>query len=161
MRIFPEMCASTSWPLSRATRNMALGSGSVTFPSRTIASSLGFGSGRPFRGASGDENLLIGAGGARTRGPFGPTDQVIGGGPRRQLRCQAPRSGEREDLGAVLGDGDGVLEVGAELAVGGDDRPPVGEDPGLGGADVDHGLDGEDVADPELGSSPGIAVVGH
>src|SRR3712207_213927 len=43
MRIFPEMCASTSWPLSSSTRNMALGRGSVTLPSSTIASSLGFG----------------------------------------------------------------------------------------------------------------------
>src|SRR5918998_2612966 len=47
MRIFPEMWASTSWPLSSSTRNMALGSGSVTLPSSTIASSLGFGSAGP------------------------------------------------------------------------------------------------------------------
>src|SRR5687767_5479067 len=37
------MWASTLWPFSSSTRNMALGSGSTTVPSRTIASSLGFG----------------------------------------------------------------------------------------------------------------------
>src|SRR3954447_8497441 len=45
MRIFPEMCARTLWPFSSSTRNMAFGSGSTTVPSRTIASSLGLGSG--------------------------------------------------------------------------------------------------------------------
>src|SRR3954454_19333923 len=41
MRIFPEMCASTLWPFSSSTRNMALGSGSTTVPSTRIVSSLG------------------------------------------------------------------------------------------------------------------------
>src|SRR5215468_2922076 len=42
IRIFPEMCASTLWPpLSRTTRNMALGSGSMTVPSTSMASSFG------------------------------------------------------------------------------------------------------------------------
>src|SRR3954471_6741199 len=45
MRIFPEMWASTLWPFSSSTLNMAFGSGSMTVPSRTIASSLGLGSG--------------------------------------------------------------------------------------------------------------------
>src|SRR4029079_13121384 len=44
MRIFPEMWASTLWPFSSSTRNMAFGNGSMTVPSRTIASSLGLGS---------------------------------------------------------------------------------------------------------------------
>src|SRR5438552_8992040 len=44
MRIFPEMWASTLWPFSSSTRNMAFGNGSITVPSRTIASSLGLGS---------------------------------------------------------------------------------------------------------------------
>ena len=43
MRIFPEMWASTLCPFSSSTRNMAFGSGSMTVPSRTIASSLGLG----------------------------------------------------------------------------------------------------------------------
>src|SRR5918994_6496594 len=45
MRIFPEMWANTLWPFSSSTRNMALGRGSMTVPSRTIASSLDFGRG--------------------------------------------------------------------------------------------------------------------
>src|SRR5947207_5028840 len=44
MRILPEMWASTLWPFSSSTRNMAFGNGSITVPSRTIASSLGLGS---------------------------------------------------------------------------------------------------------------------
>jgi len=57
MRIFPEMWASTLWPFSNSTRNIAFGSDSTIVPSRTIASSFGFGSGfslllsRGFRGA--------------------------------------------------------------------------------------------------------------
>ncbi len=41
--IFPELCAKTMCPFSSSTLNMALGSGSTTVPSRTIASSLAFG----------------------------------------------------------------------------------------------------------------------
>src|SRR5215207_2194880 len=37
------MCASTLWPLSSSTRNMALGSDSRIVPSSTMASSLGLG----------------------------------------------------------------------------------------------------------------------
>ena len=41
MRIFPEMCARTLWPLSSWTRNIAFGRGSITVPSTSIASSFG------------------------------------------------------------------------------------------------------------------------
>src|SRR5215510_10483843 len=47
MRILPDTWASTLWPLSSSTRNMALGSGSTTVPSTSIASSLAIASGRP------------------------------------------------------------------------------------------------------------------
>src|SRR5580765_1553455 len=40
IRILPDTCASTRWPLSSATRNIALGNGSTTVPSTSIASSL-------------------------------------------------------------------------------------------------------------------------
>src|SRR5215813_1999324 len=46
IRILPDTWASTLWPLSSSTRNMALGSGSTTVPSTSIASSLAM-SGRP------------------------------------------------------------------------------------------------------------------
>src|SRR5918993_3134469 len=45
MRIFPEMWASTLWPFSSSTRNIAFGSDSTIVPSSTMASSLGLGSG--------------------------------------------------------------------------------------------------------------------
>src|SRR3569832_134510 len=41
MRIFPEMCAMILWPLSSATRNIALGSDSCTTPLTSIASPFG------------------------------------------------------------------------------------------------------------------------
>src|ERR1700704_4858364 len=41
MRILPLTCASTRWPLSSSTRNIAFGSGSTTVPSTSIASSFG------------------------------------------------------------------------------------------------------------------------
>src|SRR3989449_10380379 len=40
IRILPETWARTLWPLSISTRNIALGSGSTTLPSTSIASSL-------------------------------------------------------------------------------------------------------------------------
>src|SRR5271155_913894 len=45
IRIFPELCANTLCPFSNSTRNMALGSGSTTVPSSTMAASLGLGRG--------------------------------------------------------------------------------------------------------------------
>ena len=51
-----------------------------------------------------------------------------------------------EDFRAVVGDRDGVFEVGRELAVLGHDAPAVVEHVGLVAADVDHRLDGEDHA---------------
>src|SRR5437870_13666228 len=40
IRILPDTWARTLWPLSISTRNIALGSGSITLPSTSIASSL-------------------------------------------------------------------------------------------------------------------------
>ena len=48
-----------------------------------------------------------------------------------------------EDLRATLGDRDGVLEVGGQAAVLGDDRPIVVEDPGVVAAEGQHRLDGQ------------------
>src|SRR5688500_4913887 len=144
MRIFPEMCASTLWPFSSSTRNMALGRGSMTVPSRTIASSLGFGGVVLLRSPTGaaagrDERSIR----QRADRPWyllpRPTPKGLVGAPRSPWR--ACHSWERQHLGSVIGDGDGVLEVGRELPVGGDDRPAVVEQAGGGAADVDHRLD--------------------
>src|SRR5215470_5210563 len=97
MRIFPETWASTLWPFSSSTRNIAFGSGSTTVPSTSIASSFGMCLGR----------------------------------------------NSREHVGPVVGDGDGVLEVGGQAAVGGHRRPPVVEHPDLPRSERDHGLDGQ------------------
>src|SRR6267143_582414 len=97
MRILPLTCASTRWPLSSSTRNIAFGNGSTTVPSTSIASSFGIALGRD----------------------------------------------SRENVGAVVGDGDGVLEVRGQAAVGGHRRPAVVEHPDLPRPQGDHGLDGQ------------------
>src|SRR5688500_10537727 len=116
---------------------MALGSGSLTVPSSTIASSLGLG-----RWSLRD----------RTAG------LAYGIPPRRSGARRANGtdyqthglSGHREDLGTVVGDGDGVLPVGGKRPVGRHDAPAVVQHPGARPAHVDHGLHGEDVAGAEL-----------
>src|SRR5262245_58891406 len=82
MRIFPEMWANTLWPFSSSTRNMAFGSGSMTVPSRTIASSFGFGRDRPpvskrARRPSGKRRRPTGLGHAERREQPRPTDYAI------------------------------------------------------------------------------------
>src|SRR3989304_8238357 len=101
IRILPDTWASTRCPFSSSTRNMALGRGSTTVPSPSIASSL-----------------------------------VIRSSHRR------PRLHARQDLWAVLRDGDGVLEVSGQAAVLGDRRPAVFEDADLPGSHGHHRLPG-------------------
>src|SRR5207302_8475766 len=135
MRIFPEMCASTLWPFSSSTRNMAFGSGSTTVPSTRMASSLGFARGNHLRFSN------------RER-PAGRSSQTAKYKPdraRRRSRSPMRSLGEGEDFGAVVGHGDRVLEVVRGRTVPGQHRPAVVEGLGLGLALVDHGLDGQDV----------------
>src|SRR5215218_8401976 len=125
------MCASTLCPLSNSTRNCVLGSASVTVPSTSMTSSLA-------------KDLLFSSSYkmAETKqisyhvGPAAPTEE------RRSLSAGAPVLRQHE--GTVLCNGDGVLEVGREGAVGRVDGPPVP----LAEADIvvaerDHGLYGE------------------
>src|SRR5688572_15746781 len=115
------MWANTLWPFSSSTRNMAFGRGSVTVPSSTIASSLGLARvglldcrddrpGRPVHRArataywtQGRRVML-----ARARRRSNSTSARRAAGACGPLTI-AGRSGKGEDLGAVLGDGDGVL----------------------------------------------------
>src|SRR5437763_16195474 len=102
MRIFPEMCASTLWPFSSSTRNMAFGSGSKTVPSTRMASDLGFARGNHLRFLN------------RER-PAGRSSQIVQYKrlrARRRSRGPVRSLGEREDFGAVVGQGDRALEVG-------------------------------------------------
>src|SRR5882757_6024660 len=111
------MCASTRCPLSSSTRNMAFGNGSVTVPSTRIASSLGFAS-----------ELTTSSSGNRHFGRTALQENGAGVGPERAKQARRrparlhhvgwPLPGEREDLGAVVADGDGVLEVGRTAGVG-------------------------------------------
>src|SRR5438309_3054262 len=67
---------------------------------------------------------------------------------------------ERQHLGAILGDRDCVLGIGAEASVVGDDCPSVLEDVNLGVACIYHRLDGEHIARLDQIPRPGPAVVG-
>src|SRR5215218_3098897 len=125
------MCASTLCPLSSSTRNCVLGSASVTVPSTSMTSSLAkdllFSS--SYKMAESQTDILPRRSGRSHR-------------PGRTLPVRAPVL--RQHQRAVLGNGDGVLEVGREGAVGRVDGPPVP----LAKADVvvaerDHGLYGE------------------
>src|SRR3954464_185103 len=133
------MWASTLCPFSSWTRNIALGSGSTTVPSSTIASSLGFGIVEPPR--------LLAEGRAAGTKPFQGTPYGIS-------------ASNSKHFGAVVCHGDGVLEVGGETAVGRLDRPPVVQQQGGGGAHVHHRLHGEHVPHPYPDPPTRGAVVG-
>src|SRR5581483_9916094 len=64
-----------------------------------------------------------------------------------------------QDLVAIFGDRDRVLEVRGERPVFGHDRPVVGQDPGGPVADVDHWLHRHDQSGPHLGPPPRRTVV--
>src|SRR6478672_10186004 len=115
------MWVRTLCPLSSSTRNMALGSGSTTVPSTRIASSLGFaselttswmrGSGQTSRATAVETHH------ERAKGARGRPVRLHQG----ELRYQVGRwglPGDREDLGAVVADRHGVLEVGRAARVG-------------------------------------------
>src|SRR5918999_3381709 len=125
------MCASTLCPFSNSTRNCVLGSASITVPSTSMTSSLAkdlhFSS--SYKMAEAKQISYHAQEDA-------PTDE------RLSLCAGAPVL--RQHQGAVLCNGDGVLEVGGEGAVGRVDGPPVP----LAEADIvvaqrDHGLYGE------------------
>src|ERR687887_1143688 len=120
------MWASTLCPLSSSTRNMALGRGSTTVPSTSIASFFA--------------TLLPGF---SRQAKLAPTtaehDRNYRPAPQERLQPAVPRS---QHFRTVFGHGDRVLEVGRELAVRRDHRPLVGQDPGPPATHVDHGLDG-------------------
>jgi hypothetical protein len=79
--------------------------------------------------------------------------------PREVLALREDASSLGEDLAAVLRDEDGVLELGGERAIAGEDGPLVVEDLNVVAADVDHGLDGEDHARLQAEPFAPLAVV--
>src|SRR3954452_12148716 len=128
IRSFPEMWASTRWPLSSSIANIVLGSGSTTVPSTSIASRLATGG----CGSLSQHECRPGRADTRTHSVPETSYPWLAG------RCPVARSvpaGSRicpsdrgEDLGAVVGDRDRVLEVHGERPVLGHDGPVVGED---------------------------------
>ena len=104
---------------------MAFGNGSTTVPSTRIASSLGFaselttsshGNGHFGRTAL-QENGCRDGPGARKTGSAPTGKATPGVSPQQFTRIAENRSpGHREDLGAVVADRDGVLEVGGRRA---------------------------------------------
>ena len=77
--------------------------------------------------------------------------------PERCLRCRQLC----EDLGAVLGDGDGVFDVGGAAAVGRAQGPAVRVVVvGVGAACDEHGLEGEDQPGAQHEAAVGAPFVG-
>src|SRR5437588_5052500 len=146
MRIFPEMWANTLCPFSSWTRNIAFGSGWRTGPPSRIAVSLGLGRFGLLDGTSWKSWCSPGA--RQRRQPSQGTLYGTSAGNGKHLR-------------AVVGDGDGVLEVGRQAPVGRLHGPAVVEEDGAGTPGVHHGLHGEDVAHSELDAPARGPVVGN
>src|SRR6266550_1668533 len=131
------MLAKTLCPFSNSTRNMALGNGSITVPSTSIASF--FGTLQMFLSVLGPAPGPT----AQPEPACGRADAQYTG---RSLRTSTARRWGipgRQDLVSSVRDGDRVLEVRGDGPVGRDDRPVVGQDPRLVAAHHDHGLDGD------------------
>src|SRR6185312_4304559 len=151
IRSFPEICASTRCPFSSSTANIVLGNGSTTVPSTSIASRFATGG----AGSLSHTECRPGRADTRTRsvseiGFWGQT------GRSRRTGTSVDRG---EDLGTVLGDGDGVLEMGREGAVRGAHGPAVSLDVHVPAPEREHRLDREADAGLELGATRAGAVV--
>ena len=145
IRSLPLMWASTRWPFSSSTANMVFGSGSMTVPSTSIASFLATGYVLPFL--------------TRSVGPRGPTHERVAY-QSRPIPATAACHSDGQDLGTVLGDGDGVLEMGGQRPVAGDDGPVVRAGWRLVPPEREHRLDGQAQAGLQLAAGPAGPVVG-
>ena len=167
IRSLPLICARTRWPFSSSMANMALGNGSTTVPSTSMASFL----------ATGGSRLLVrcwmGVGGPAVRlaaGRMGITS-MPGQAPTHERRLYqvmglsgkdspAARIGG-QDAWTILRDGDRVLPVGGQAAVGGDDVQPSSSIRVSPRPEREHGLDGQAQAGLEAPPRPAGAVVRH
>src|SRR5215212_1485235 len=83
-----------------------------------------------------------------------------GSGARRpDLLARDSLGYDGQDFRPLLGHGDGVLDVRGGAAVERDDRPAVLERLGFVRAQVNHGLDGEDVARTDFDARARLSVV--
>src|ERR1700737_469235 len=158
IRILPDTRASTLCPLLSSTRKKALGSGSTTTPSTSMASSL-------------VDPIFS----ARSAFFFFLSDRLYP--PGRLLGAKLtsfcathgvryivhPRRGvcERENLKTVRRDGNCVFKVRRERPVCGHDRPLVGQGPDAKRSGVHHRLDRQPHAGLEDDAHALAAVVGH
>src|SRR5579864_1398004 len=122
LRIFPEMCASTWCLFSSSTRNIALGSGSITVAITSMASSLGLDASALRLSASG-------------RLPMCPLARL----PRWSLHF----AGTRENPGPVGCNRHGMLKMRRVGPVRRNRGPIILEHAHIRSANVHHGLDGE------------------
>src|SRR6185503_7466321 len=156
------MWANTLCPFSSSTRNMALGSGSVTVPSTSIASFFGklrvilvSGHVRPPTGET--EPPPVGSG----QPVYGPGTNTVHDQRKRPLTWGFERrsAAGREHLVTVFGHCDRVLEMRGQRPILGDDGPAVRQQARLPAPDVDHRFDGHDQPRLEHRAAPGLAVV--
>src|SRR5450759_129165 len=136
------MCASTLWPLSSSTLNMALGSGSSTVPSISIASSFGA------------KPKLF---------PLKSAQNYILCEPalffQAALALFAAHGGQ--DFRSRLVDGDRLLEMRRQGTVFGDDGPAILRGLHVRPSHVDHWLQRGHHPRLQRGAGPGHPVVGH
>src|SRR6185436_1016543 len=157
------MWANTLCPFSSSTRNMALGSGSVTVPSTSIASFFGklrvilVFRARPTRPRTSQNRLRLEAGSQYTGQARTPSTS----GGNISLTCGFERrsAAGRQHLVPVLGHGDRVLEMGGQGPILGHHGPTVGEQAGLPAARIDHRLDRHDQSGFQHRPAAGPAVV--
>src|SRR3989442_14061585 len=178
IRIFPEICASTRWPLGNSTLNIALGNTCTTVPSTAIASFFGIPHpghaplAPPGRMAAPTETSSGTTAPRRLAGEVcGVTSKII---RRRRFpvhRRPAPLSVRRawasddaigdgrQDHRSICGDGDRVLAVRRGLAILRPHRPPVPVHYHFISAEVHHRFDRQRHAIPQHGPRPGLSEV--
>src|SRR4029078_8955774 len=83
-------------------------------------------------------------------GPDGPTHERVAYQNRRSGANNARSSDRRQDLGTIVGHGNGVLEMGGQRAVDRRDRPAVRAHRDLAAAEREHRLDREADAGGQL-----------
>src|SRR6266516_3963722 len=115
--IFPEMCARTLCLFSSSTRNIAFGSGSITVAITSIASSLLIDSKAETENLSSLWRPSVAAVAAVSLPCNGPPRAPPGGARTSSERRQQLSVEPREDVRAIPGDGDHVLEVRGITAV--------------------------------------------
>src|SRR5579872_568265 len=158
MRILPETRASTRWPLLSSTRKKALGSGSTTVPSTSIASSLVdpiFSTRSAFFFFLSERLYPPGRlCGAKL---FPLLDERQAG----ERLVQRLRVAQGQHIEAFLRHRYGMLEMRRKPSVGGDHRPLVRLRANLPRTGVDHRLDREHHAGFEDGSIACATVIRH